>query len=246
MKLKVLESGSSGNCYLLENTSECLVLEAGINFKEVLKALEFNVSKISGCIVTHEHKDHSKYINDFIKNGIKVYMSKGTAEALKLKSHYINIVKHNCGFKLGDFKIIPFNVKHDAEEPIGFYINHRETGNILFATDTYYIPNKFSDINNIMIECNYDKDILRENVVKGIIPRELENRITESHMEIETCVECLKANDTRQVNNVVLIHLSNDNSNEEDFKNRVRKALPFAEVYAAKSGLSIEFNRYRF
>ena len=246
MRLKVLGSGSSGNCYLLENDTECLVLEAGIDYKDVLRFLNFSISKVAGCLVTHEHKDHSKYVKEFIRNGIDVYMSKGTADAVKINSHYINYIKHNDCIKIGDFNIIPFNTKHDAEEPLGFYINHKETGNIVFATDTYYIPNRFRNINNILIECNYDKDILRENVLKEIIPQKLENRIIQSHMEIETCIECLKKNDTRQVCNVVLIHLSGDNSNEEDFISRVRKVMPFADIYTAKAGLDIEFNKCKF
>lgn len=246
MILKVLGSGSSGNCYLLENDSECLVLEAGIDFKEVLKSLDFNISKVVGCLVTHEHKDHSKYAKEFVGNGINIYMSKGTADALKLNSHYINYIKHNECFNAGSFKIIPFNTEHDAKEPLGFYINHKESGNILFATDTYYIANKFKNINNILIECNYDKDILRENVIKGIIPQKLENRIIQSHMEIETCIDCLKENDTGQICNVVLIHLSGDNSNEKAFKSRVQKAMPFSDVHIAKAGLNIEFNKYKF
>ena len=46
MKLKCLGSGSSGNCYILENDSEALIIEAGIPFMTVKKALDFNINKI--------------------------------------------------------------------------------------------------------------------------------------------------------------------------------------------------------
>jgi len=246
MRLKVLGSGSKGNCYFLENENECLIIEAGVEFKEVLKALGFDLSKVVGCVITHEHKDHSKYVKKFIENGIDIYTSKGTAEILNINGHYVHFVSAGSVFNIGGYNIIPFEVKHDSVQPFGYYIRHSETGNILFATDTYYISNRFKNINNIMIECNYDKDILRKNVINGKIPRKLENRIIQSHMEIETCIECLKENDTRQVCNVVLIHLSENNSSEEGFKNRVRNALPYANVYTAKAGLDIEFNKYKF
>ena len=45
MELKVLGSSSSGNCYILDNGSEALIIEAGIRFMEVKKALDFNISK---------------------------------------------------------------------------------------------------------------------------------------------------------------------------------------------------------
>lgn len=246
MILKVLGSGSSGNCYLLENDFECLVLEAGIDFKEVLKKLDFNISKIIGCLVTHEHKDHSKYVKEFIKNGIGVYMSKGTSSVIDLNSHYITYVKHNEYFKVGNFKIIPFNIKHDAAEPLGYYINHKETGNILFATDTYYIPNKFKDLSNILIECNYSGEILEKNIINGSVPIHLRERIVRSHMEFKTCENCLRENDLRQTNNVVLIHLSDNNSAAEMFRREIQNILPYANVVVAEKGLNIEFNKYRF
>ena len=62
MKLKVLGSNSAGNCYILENDKEALIVEAGIDFRNVKKALGFNLSKVSGAIITHQHGDHSKYV----------------------------------------------------------------------------------------------------------------------------------------------------------------------------------------
>lgn len=55
MKLKVLGSSSVGNCYLLENDTECLVVEAGVPIMETKKALDFNVRKIQGVVISHEH-----------------------------------------------------------------------------------------------------------------------------------------------------------------------------------------------
>ena len=59
MKLKVLGSSSSGNCYLIEaNNNEKLILDAGVNFKIVQKELNFNFNGIEGVLVTHEHMDN--------------------------------------------------------------------------------------------------------------------------------------------------------------------------------------------
>lgn len=55
MKLKVLGSSSSGNCYILENDAEALIIEAGVSFKEVKVALDFNIRKIQGVVVSHQH-----------------------------------------------------------------------------------------------------------------------------------------------------------------------------------------------
>lgn len=55
MKLKVLGSGSSGNCYILENDSEALIIEAGVPIMETKKALDFNIRKVRGVVISHEH-----------------------------------------------------------------------------------------------------------------------------------------------------------------------------------------------
>ena len=72
MILKCIGSGSSGNCYLLENDTECLVIEAGVPFKEIKKALNFNISKIVGVICTHSHADHSGRAYEYEAVGIPV------------------------------------------------------------------------------------------------------------------------------------------------------------------------------
>ena len=66
----------------------------------------------------------------------------------------------NVPFYVGNFKVFPFKVMHDAKEPCGFFINHTKIGNLLFITDTYYVPNRFANVNNIMIESNYCDKII--------------------------------------------------------------------------------------
>ena len=70
MELKVLGSSSAGNCYILDNGKEALILEAGIAFPKVKKALGFNLRKVAGCLITHQHNDHAKYIRNMVDSGI--------------------------------------------------------------------------------------------------------------------------------------------------------------------------------
>jgi phosphoribosyl 1,2-cyclic phosphodiesterase len=148
MVLKVLGSSSHGNCYILETEKEALILEAGVKFSDLKQGMDYNISKIAGCLITHEHKDHSEYINGFLKAMIPVYASAGTIRNTKIKGTWLPyICEAGNLFKLGDFRIIPFGTKHDAAEPLGFYINHPEAGNVLFATDTYYLPYTFAGLN---------------------------------------------------------------------------------------------------
>ncbi len=87
MKLKILGSSSSGNGYVLVSENESLIIEAGVRVIEVKKALNFQVSKVAGCIVTHEHGDHSAFADEYIKAGFDVFMSRGTASKVKFKDN---------------------------------------------------------------------------------------------------------------------------------------------------------------
>ena len=72
MKLKVLSSGSQGNCYILQSEKEQLILDCGIGLKYIKAGLGFNISNVAGCLVTHHHKDHDLTSNELIKMGIYV------------------------------------------------------------------------------------------------------------------------------------------------------------------------------
>lgn len=247
MRLKVLGSSSAGNCYILENEQDALLIECGVNMKEIKKGLDFNLAKVSGCIISHEDGDHSKSVKDVMFSGITVYATFGTHEAMGTAGyHRARPVVPGYACTIGNFSVLPFKIKHDAKDPVGYIIRHDEIGNTLFLTDTYYVEHTFPGLNNIIVEANYCKDILDANMQSGKIDKALRNRILESHMSIQTCQELLKANDLSGVNNIVLIHLSNDNSNAEQFHNKVRWQTG-KTVHIANKGMVIEnFNRTPF
>lgn len=223
MKLKVLGSSSSGNCYLIEaNKDEKLILDAGINFKDVQKELNFNFNGILGVLVTHEHMDHLKYAPNFALNGINVYASKGTFSKLNLVGHRFKIIKALQQFEIGNFIILPFDTQHDAREPLGFLIQYKPTGEkLLYATDTYYIKYKFRKLNYLLIECNYNKNFAKENATNGIINKTRYSRLLESHFSLENVLKFLQSNDLTYTKNIILCHLSNENANQEIMKNAV-------------------------
>jgi phosphoribosyl 1,2-cyclic phosphodiesterase len=245
MELKVIGTGSKGNCYILENDKEALIIECGVNVQAIKQALNFNSSKVVGCIVSHEHMDHAKSINDLIKSGINVYSSNGTFKALQIKNHRAIPMHNKIVLAIGNFKVMPFDVQHDALEPFGFIIKHKECGNVLFLTDTFYCAYTFNNINNILIEANYSKKIIDAKVNAGASPEFLRNRILKSHMSLENCLTTLSANDLSKVNNIVLIHLSDSNSNEIEFKSSVENATG-KSVTVANNGTSINFNKTPF
>lgn len=248
MQLKVLGSSSKGNCYLLQNDTETLIIECGVSINDIKTALNFSFANVAGCIVTHEHGDHAKSIADALKVGIEVYTSRGTMRALELdvRHHRLHTIKEGEVFHVGSFKVMPFKIEHDVAEPLGFIINHTECGNVLFITDSYYVKDTFKNIHNIIIEANFSQEIIEERVRNGASPDFLRNRIFKSHMSIETCKKTLLANDLSKVQNIVLIHLSDGNSNAAQFK-QIIQAATGKRVYVADAGDIIEsFNKTAF
>jgi len=55
MVFKVISTGSIGNSYLLETENEALLVECGVPIAKVKKAINYNISKIKGALITHQH-----------------------------------------------------------------------------------------------------------------------------------------------------------------------------------------------
>lgn len=222
MKFKTIASGSGGNCYLLETEKGSLLIEAGIPIKQIKKALGFDFSNIQGCLVTHEHGDHAKAIKDIAKLGIDVYASKGTLQALNCVSHRFIPLTPKKAKMIGNFEVLAFNTEHDAAEPLGFLIRYQDK-KILFATDTYYLRYKFNGLTHIAIECNYVRLVMEDMLEQGLIDIKRVARTMKSHMSLENLIDFLKANDLTTVQELHLLHLSDDNSSIPIIKDEIKK-----------------------
>jgi len=245
MKLKILGSSSSGNCYLFQaSNNETLIIECGIDIKEISKALEYKISNVVGCIISHEHGDHSKSIHKMLI-ATDCYMSEGTKSALGIERHNLHVLPKLQKVKIGSFEVMAFKTQHDCADPVGFLIHDSEIGLTLFATDTFYIEYTFQGLNNILIECNYAKDILYKNVADGIITKTLKDRTLKSHFEFDNVKGFLKANDLSGVRNIALLHLSDRNSDAERFQREVHE-LTGINTIIADAGVEIDLSLYPF
>lgn len=233
MEINVIASGSTGNAYIISDGQTSLLLDCGIPFRRIQEGCRFRTNDIAACLISHEHKDHSKAAPELIRRGIDIYASKGTFEACKLSGHRVHIIKELTRFEVGSFNILPFDVEHDAAEPLGFLIYSNMTGEkLLYVTDSYYIKYKFPGLTHIMIEANYSLDILNDNIGTDPDMGARKRRLMESHMSIEHLEDMLRANDLSKVQQIYLIHMSSDNSDPDGFKDRIQR-LTGAEVYIA-------------
>lgn len=238
MVLKVLGSSSKGNCYLLEASDGVLIIEAGIPAVEMKKALGFELNKVLGCVISHRHRDHSKFLKEVLSCGIKVLALEDVFTSHNLANYpFCKHIEPMHGYKAGGFKIFTIPVVHDVP-CLGFIIGHREMGKLLFVTDTMMLEYLVPKIDHVMLEVNYCDKILQENIDAGIVPVSMRDRLMHSHMELQTAKDILRSNDLSDTKEVILLHLSENNSNEELFAEEICRVAG-KPVYVAKRGLEL-------
>lgn len=223
MKLKVIGSGSSGNCYILTSDSgQMLLLDCGMPIKEIKKAIGWNILGIVGCMVCHEHSDHINWrtYEELQNSGIRV--------ETPYKGEKID------AFCMGDFIIHTFDVPHDGVENRGMMIRC-DGKTLLYITDAEYVRYKFKkfEVDYIMVECNYQEEY---------VDMESEHlaHIFRGHMNLNTCIDFLKANATDKLRHIVLCHLSKVNADPVECQMAVCKAIPNVMVHVAEKGLELQ------
>ena len=235
--LKIVGSSSDGNAYILDCGSEQLILELGVSWKEILKELNFDLSNVKCCLCSHIHKDHSKYIPNAIKSGLTVFSNKDV-QSVHDKVKVLELGKKK---RIGGFTIQPIPLFHDVMN-YGFLIEHKDMGKLLFCTDTTQVPYKFKNVNHFLIEANNALD----DIIDNACDNEFSRSASQNHLEISDTIQTLKQNYSSDVQNIVLIHLSQTNIDAEKARKRVQEELGFNSVYIAEKGLEIELNKEEF
>lgn len=243
MKLKVINSGSKGNGYALISEDEILLLECGVPAKEMLKSIDYQVGNVVGCISSHSHGDHLKFIKQYMSYGIKVYTSDEVyTDVQKIYGEKTVPLARMKSQNLGNFKVIPFHVPHNGTECDGWIVEHEQIGKLLFITDAEYCPYDFSKygINHALLECNYCEDY---------IDSEAENRshVFLGHMEFQTCKRLIETINTESLRTVGLLHLSPCNGNPVRFRNEIKELVDCdVNVFVAEKGHETELGLLPF
>lgn len=257
MTLTVIGSGSSGNCYLLQNETEALVIEAGLPFDKTVKAaLGWNTGKVKALIVSHRHDDHAKFAWQYAEAGILTFAQHDTIDSCHLNGTYsVREMQPGHGFKVGGFSVLPYPLNHYNTDgtkcpTVGFLITHHDCGRVCFFTDCEsftreiqtndglrYIPYDFPAIDHWMMECNYDDAIINRS---KHIPDFVKNRIKHSHMSLRNTLKVARHADMSRTREILLIHISDGNADDRKFVREMRAATG-KRCYAAHAGLTIDY-----
>ena len=220
MEIKIIASGSTGNCYLVNDGRTKILLDAGVKFKEIQRALDFHTNDIDACLLTHEHGDHIRSLRELTRRGIKTLPT------------YLSTYPHPFHKAIGTFIVENFSAVHDVP-CVGYMLDSLETEeSLLYATDTAELPTSYKQFTHLLVEANYSEKILYANMAAGEINPSLGERIIETHLSIEKLTVWLESLDLTRLRQIYLLHLSDRNSNAVEFKRQIQE-LTGAEVYTA-------------
>lgn len=217
--IKIIASGSRGNAYIIQDGQKRIIIDPGLSINELVHKSGFLISKLDFCLVSHEHKDHSKSADAVSRFGVPLIMSDGTSKALN-DLYCIKAVSEKPIIDFEGWDILPFEIQHDAAEPLGFLIRTPSEKKICYASDTYYIQYQFPGVTHWMVEANYSEKIMGANDDLHPIHKD---RVRQSHFEIENLKAFFAAQDLSVTELIYLLHLSDDNSEEDNFVTEIAR-----------------------
>ncbi|KKN43608.1 hypothetical protein LCGC14_0701510 [marine sediment metagenome] len=217
MQIQTFHSSSAGNLYRVDD----LLIDPGVPIKQIKRCLDHRLCDITAALISHEHQDHCRGVRDLMKCGVDCYMTQGTAKALKVSGHRVHVIEADKQFQVGNWLIKPFETFHNAAEPVGFLL---ATGmeKLAFVTDTLCIRPVFTGLTHLMVEIDFDMDILRANVRQGS-DMAIAKNVIRNHLSLDTAKAFFRANDMSAVQEIHLLHLSTGNADAALFKKEIQE-----------------------
>ena len=237
-KIKVLGSGSSGNCILVyDSRGKCVMLDMGLRWKDdILKGMDYDISCLSVALATHNHRsDHTKSLAHCIESGIPCYANQDVC------NHYKGCNLIDRAILIDGWKVQTFGLVHNVPNN-AFILDTFDGIRVLYCTDTEYVPQIVRNVHYAIIECNYDDEILIDALCDG---KHIRSQF-ENHHSLERCIDYLKKIYNPNLQAIILSHISDSNGDPKMFQQRVKDELGFENVYCATGGLEIPLQLSEF
>lgn len=229
MKIKVIASGSKGNCTLIRTNKVNILIDMGITYQVLCNELDkisMSPKDLDAILITHSHNDHTKGLASLVKKtNLKVYLLENMLEELGNKIPHDNIKFYEDNTYIEDLKIETFRISHDVDG-VGFIIENDDK-NLVYVTDTGYInENYFTRLKNknlYVIESNHDEEM----VMEGPYPYILKQRVLsdKGHLSNITTAGYLQELVGDRTKSIILAHISENNNTEELALNTTKQVL---------------------
>jgi phosphoribosyl 1,2-cyclic phosphodiesterase len=240
LRVSILASGSSGNITLLETQRTRLLVDCGLGKRETLArlaAIELNIDRIDGILISHEHSDHCNGLPQML--GLwkaPLYVTEQTMDALhralpdRLAKRLRGVETIQAGqhFTIGDIDVHAFQIPHDAADPIGFTFRTNGT-KMAIVTDLGYMPElvkvHLRDADCLLLESNHDLDMLKVGPYPWVVKQRVLSRT--GHLSNHAVSEylCDPEGFDARARYLVLAHLSLENNNPDLARLSAEEAL---------------------
>jgi phosphoribosyl 1,2-cyclic phosphodiesterase len=217
-----LGSGSKGNALLVEVNSTRILLDCGFGLAEVstrIARLGLEPGAVDAIIVTHEHGDHGGGVAKLSgRYDIPVYLTRGTLSGLgregrAMPKERVRFIDAFTPFEIGDIRVTPYTVPHDAREPVQFVLSDG-SARLGVLTDagcpTPHITQALSGVDALVLECNHDLTMLMEGPYPASLKRRVAGRL--GHLSNDASAEIVKTLDCSRLRHVIAAHLSEKNN----------------------------------
>ena len=207
-----------------------------LTLDQALDELERNgvsADMIKGVLLTHAHQDHMRclypavnrcHCSVFCTMGVMSQLVQRCRISSRIHDYHVPIFKE-IPFRIQDMEITAFETSHDVKS-VGFSIEY-EGERFVVATDMGIITERaahyMSRANYLMIECNYDLEMLKN----GNYPAYLKARVMgdEGHLDNAVAARFVAEHYHEGLHYAFLCHLSKDNNTEEKALGTMRQAL---------------------
>jgi len=205
--IKVVGSSSAGNGYIIEDGDKTYCIEAGMPLQSILAKANYIPEWV---FVSHKHGDHAKYIQQYINAGIKVITNKQVRREYGLT--ILDIAD--------DHRVVRADVVHDPSVDTQCMIFESNSVKVGFFTDCMGINlPQVKGLTHLLIETNWSNHTINDDLYHSARSRSV-------HQSLEQAIIYINNMDINRLQDVYLIHLSDDNASPTMFKGRVKKILP--------------------
>jgi len=216
-------SSSKANCTFIGTKGHGILIDDGCSFaslKNALSLIDTQINQIEAIFITHEHTDHINGLAALVKNtNIPIFASVGTIAALREGKHALPEKARlfdifSEGYKSAEFEVKAFHTPHDTPESVGYVINYNDT-KIAVCTDigtvTEEVESNLLGCHAVLLESNYDIDMLRRNVS---YPVQTKQRIASDrgHLSNKDCSLFAEKLINSGTTRLILGHLSQENN----------------------------------
>ena len=226
MEVAALASGSSGNCFYIENNGKGILIDAGISSKQIVERLHMlkkSPEKIRGIFITHEHSDHIKGVDVFARQfRVPIYVTKKTVREAKIEGKticsnrdLIKYIRNDETVEVGGMRVGAFSKSHKCADPVSYNIENGKKVSVI--TDVGYacgnVIANVADSDFIFLESNHDEIKLE----RGPYPYFLKQwiRSNTGHLSNMQAALCVLEHGSPKLKNIVLSHLSKTNNTEK-------------------------------